>query len=59
MELFGWGMLDCDMLECICDEKLLKFVTDVLMVKDFLIFKKYIKCKFTNLINIINFNKII
>ena len=37
------------MLEWICEESLLKFVSDMMVVNEFLIFLKCVRCKFINL----------
>jgi len=41
--------LDCGMIEYICENSLLKFVSDVIVERKFRKYFKGIKCKFTNL----------
>jgi len=43
------------MLDWICDESLLKFVSDMMVMRRFLISLKCVKCNFTNLPLSLNF----
>ena len=45
----SWGCLDWGMLEWICEESLLKYVSDVMVVRIFWIILKCVNCKITNL----------
>ena len=44
-----WGCLDWGMIDEICEDTLLRFVSKVIVGKKFIIFFKGVKHKFTNL----------
>ena len=43
------GCLDWGMIVCICEDGLLKFVSDMIVEREFKKYFKDVKCKFTNL----------
>jgi len=53
-----WGCLDYGMLEWICEESLLKYMNDVMVVRIFWIILNCVNCKITNsqLMYLNNFN---
>jgi len=44
-----WGCLDWKMIEWICNDDLLKFVSDMIVGRKIINYFKDVKCKFTNL----------
>ena len=42
------GCLDWGMIVCICEDGLLKFVSDMIVEREFKKYFKDVKCKFTN-----------